>query len=314
MTRLLVTGADGFVGQHLVRAARAAGSSVIASILPAAVPPTEWQANDAGPAVEVVHADLTIAYDMNRLAEQRPDDVVHLAAIASGAAAQRDPSAAMQVNGVGPMWLIDALVTAGIRPRFLMVSTGEVYGPGHDGPIGEDAPVNPVSAYADSKRAAEDALADLGASSGIPLIIARAFSHTGPGQATVAVLPALAARLLEARRTGVHSVKTGNLDVIRDFLDVRDVVQAYLALLRHGTAGECYNVASGVGHRLSDCFTMLANIVGVDAAPTQDPSLLRSADIPVLIGDSTKLRRLTAWSPQISFERTLQDLVDAQAH
>ena len=314
MTRLLVTGADGFVGRHLVRAARAAGSSVIASILPEAVPPAEWQANDAGPAVEVVHADLTVAYDMNRLADQRPDEIVHLAAIASGAAAQRDPAAAMQVNGVGPMWLIDALVTAGCRPRFLMISTGEVYGPGYRGPIAEDAAVNPVSPYAASKWAAEEALEDLGSFSSIPVVIARAFSHTGPGQGTVAVLPALAARLIEAKRSGVHSVRTGNLDVIRDFLDVRDVVQAYLALLKHGVAGECYNVASGVGHRLSDCFAMLAKLVGVDAHPSQDASLLRAADIPVLIGDPAKLQRATGWSPHISFERTLQDLVDAQAH
>jgi len=314
VTRLLVTGADGFVGRHLVRAARAAGSSVIASILPTSAPPAEWQASAAGPAVEVVHADLTIAYDMNRLAEQRPDEVVHLAAIASGAAAHRDPVTAMQVNGVGPVWLIDALVTAGSSARFLMISTGEVYGPGHIGPIAEDAAANPVSPYAASKWAAEDALAGLGRSTGIPVIIARAFSHTGPGQGSAAVMPALAARLIEAKRSGVHAVKVGNLNVTRDFLDVRDVVQAYLALLKHGSAGECYNVASGVGHRLSDCFTMLAKLVGVDAHPSQDASLLRPADIPVLIGDPSKLQRTTGWAPHLSFERTLQDLVDAQAH
>ena len=309
-----MTGADGFVGRHLVRAARATGRSVIAAILPGAVPPTEWRASDVGPAVDVVHADLTVAYDMRRLAAQHPDDIVHLAAIASGAAAQQDPTAAMQINGVGPMWLIDALVTAGSRPRFLFISTGEVYGPGHHGPIAEDAPANPVSPYAASKRAAEDALADLGDSTGIPIIVARAFPHSGPGQSTAFVLPALAARLANAKRTGGHTINVGNLEAVRDFLDVRDVVRAYLALLAGGEAGACYNVASGIGHRLSDCFVMLAGIVGVDATPCQQAALLRPADIPVLIGDSAKLRRLSGWSPQISFERTLQDLVDAQAH
>lgn len=314
MNRLLVTGADGFVGRHLVRAARATGRSVIAAILPDAVPPLEWQASDAGPAVEVVHADLTVAYDMNRLAEQRPDEIVHLAAIASGAAAQQDPTSAMQINGVGPMWLIDALVTAGCRPRVLFISTGEVYGPGHPGPITEEAPVNPVSPYAASKRAAEDALAGLGASTGIPIIVARAFPHSGPGQSTAFVLPALAARLADAKRVGGQHIDVGNLQAVRDFLDVRDVVRAYLALLEGGEAGGCYNVASGIGRRLSDCFEMLARIIGVDATPSPQAALLRPADIPVLIGNAAKLHRLSGWSPQISFERTLQDLVDAQAH
>jgi GDP-4-dehydro-6-deoxy-D-mannose reductase len=108
-------------------------------------------------------------------------------------------------------------------------------------------------------------------------------------------------------------VRTGNLSAARDFLDVRDVVRAYLLLLDRGVAGETYNVASGVGHRLSDCFEMLARIIGVDARAESDAALLRPGDIAVLIGDATKLRQATGWSPQIPFERTLQDLVDAQA-
>lgn len=146
------------------------------------------------------------------------------------------------------------------------------------------------------------------------MIVARPFPHTGPGQTTAYVLPALAARLLEAKRTGAATVRTGNLDPVRDFLDVRDVVRAYLLLLEHGASGEIYNVASGVGYRLSDCFDLIADIVGVDATAEQDAALLRPGDIPVLIGDSTKLRGLTGWAPTISFEQTLQDLVDAQAH
>ena len=314
MTRLLVTGADGFVGRHLVRAARAAGKSVIAAVLPGAAPPAEWLQGDLGPVVELVRADLTAMADVERLADVRPDAVVHLAAIASGAVARQDPVGAMQVNRVGSVWLIDALRIAECRPRFLFVSTGEVYGPGHDGPIAEGARLNPVSPYAASKRAAEVALEGLGGHRGVPVITARAFPHTGPGQSTAYVIPALAARLIEAKRTGQREVRVGNLDAVRDFLDVRDVVRAYLALLDRGEAGECYNVASGVGHRLRDCFTTLAAIVGVEVEPSQDASLLRPADIPVLIGDPTRLQQATGWSPKISFERTLQDLVDAQAH
>ena len=145
------------------------------------------------------------------------------------------------------------------------------------------------------------------------MIIARAFPHTGPGQTTTYVLPALAARLKAASGPARTVVKTGNLAAVRDFLDVRDVVRAYLLLLERGAPGEVYNVASGVGRRLADCFDLLARLIGVDAHAEQDAALLRPGDIPVLIGDATRLRTATGWSPQIPFERTLQDLVDAQA-
>jgi GDP-4-dehydro-6-deoxy-D-mannose reductase len=108
-------------------------------------------------------------------------------------------------------------------------------------------------------------------------------------------------------------VKAGNLDAVRDFLDVRDVVRAYLLLLDRGLSGEVYNVASGVGRRLTDCFGMLARLMDVAAVAEPDAALVRPGDIPVLIGDATKLRTATGWSPEIAFERTLEDLVHAQA-
>ena len=311
MKRLLVTGADGFVGRWLVRAARADGIQVVASILPMAPVPEEWSGAGQYPPVEVVRADLREAADVGRMSEVPVDAVAHLAAIASSAAAWRDPATAIRVNQVGTALLGDALVRAG-RPRLLFVSTAEVYGPRHAGPIPETAPPDPASPYAASKAAAE-AIGARWAADGLPVIIARAFPHTGPGQGASYVIPALAGRLSRARRTGSPSVPAGNLDAIRDFLDVRDVVRAYLLLLRDGRPGEVYNVASGVGRRLSDCFALLARIVGVAARAEQDASLLRPGDIPVLIGDATKLRTATGWSPAIPFERTLEDVVHAQA-
>ena len=312
MTRLLVTGADGFVGRWLVRAARADGHRVVAAIIPGALPPPDWQAAAVLPPVEVVHADFREVEDVARLAALRPDAVVHLAAIASGAAARENPDAANLINGAMAAVFGELLGKNG-SPRFLFVSTGEVYGPDHTGPIPETAPRNPRSPYAISKENAEIPLEMLWRDSALPVIIARAFPHTGPGQSTAYVLPALAARLKEAKRRGASAVRTGNLAEVRDFLDVRDVVRAYLLLLDRGVPGEVYNVASGVGHRLADCFTTLARLVGVAAHAVEDAALLRPGDIPVLIGDATRLRNSTGWSPQIPFERTLQDLVDAQA-
>ncbi len=313
MKRLLVTGADGFVGRWLVRTARAAGTPVVAAIMPGAVPPAEWQTTDQGMAgVEVVTADLREPDDVGQLAHTRPDAVMHLAAVASSAAAKADPEAALQVNATATAILADVLASTS-RPRFLFASTSEVYGAGHDGPVDETAPLKPSTPYAVSKAMAEMALKQEWKETRLPLIIARAFTHTGPGQSPTYVLPALASRLREAKRTGAGTIKAGNLSTIRDILDVRDVVRAYLLLLERGQPGEVYNVASGTGRRLSDCFDALAQIIGVEATVESDASLLRSADIPVLIGDSTKLRNATGWSPQIPFDRTLQDMVNAQA-
>lgn len=310
--RLLVTGADGFVGRWLVRTARAEGHSVIASLLPDGLPPREWQAITGLPPVEVVCADFRQEADVERLGHLGAEAVVHLAAIASGAEARENPDLAVRVNGVMTAYFADRLCESG-RPRFLLVSSGEVYGRTHGGPIPEATRPHPSSPYAISKFAGEVALGMAWRDAGLPVIIARAFPHTGPGQRTTYVLPALAERLSEAKRLGTTEVRTGNLTAVRDFLDVRDVVRAYLLLLERGLPGEVYNVASGHGRRLQDCFEMLAMLTGVVSRAVEDAGLLRPDDIPVLIGDATKLRNTTGWSPQIPFESTLKDLVDAQA-
>lgn len=314
MKRLLVTGADGFVGRWLVRESLAQGWEVTAALGPGGTPPASWLGPDAAARVEAFAADITLADDLARLAAVDADAVVHLAAISSGAAARRDPEGAMRVNGIATTWFLEALGSAGRRPRFLFVSTGEVYGAGHDGPISEDVPAAPVSPYAASKWAAEPAVFDMAEVSGIEAIVARPFPHTGPGQSSAFVLPAFAARLREARDRGQREVPVGNLDVIRDFLDVRDVARAYLLLLDRGVPGQCYNVASGTGRHLGACFRRLAELVGTDAVAVEDASLVRPADIPVLVGDAAKLRAATGWQPAIAFEQTLQDLLDAQAH
>lgn len=310
MSRLLITGADGFVGRHLVRAARAEGRDVVAAVAPDAPDPATW----LGASVPTVRADITDPAGLAAIAATRPDALVHLAAVASGADARRDPAAAMRVNGQATVGLLSALGEAGATPRFIFASSGEVYGAGHDGPIPESAEPHPVSDYAASKWAAEPAVLDLGPAWGMHTIVVRPFPHSGPGQDTRFVLPAFAARLRVAKESGERAVPVGNLNVVRDFLDVRDVVKAYLLLLERGMSGEVFNLASGVGQNLRDCFIRLAALSGVDASPVEDADLVRPVDIPVLIGDPSKLRAATGWMPKIDFEQTLQDVIDAQAH
>lgn len=311
--RLLVTGADGFVGRWLVREALAQGWDVAAVVGPGGVPPARWLPADVQGRVEGFEADLDSLAAISRVARIPADAVIHLAGVASGTEARRDPEAAMRINGIAAVLLLEQWHELTHPDRILMVSTGEVYGAGHDGPIPESAPRRPVSPYAASKAAAEEAIEDLAAVMDLPVLVARPFPHTGPGQSTQYVLPALASRLRAAARRGERDVPVGHLEVVRDFLDVRDVVRAYLLLLEHGTIGACYNVASGQGRRLLDCFHALAAQVGIDARPVPDASLLRPADIPVLIGDPAALRAATGWRPAFAFDQTLRDLLDAQA-
>jgi GDP-4-dehydro-6-deoxy-D-mannose reductase len=128
------------------------------------------------------------------------------------------------------------------------------------------------------------------------------------------VVPSFVERLLAAKAAASAQVPTGNLEPVRDLLDVRDVVEAYLGLLTHGEAGETYNIARGEGISLREVFRRVAALIGIAAEPVPDPSLVRSGDIAYLVGNAGKLQRTTGWSPTITLEQTLREMVDAQAH
>jgi GDP-4-dehydro-6-deoxy-D-mannose reductase len=311
--KLLVTGADGFVGRHLVRRLAREGYRIAAACRPGG-PSVDWGGAD----VTVVPLELTDDASVRGAVEFDPDAVVHLAAVASNREAAADPGQAWTVNAAGTARLAEALGRrreAGRgEVRLLLVSSGEVYGPGGKAPRRESDPIAPASPYAASKAGAELAALEVWRRTGLPVVIVRAFMHTGPGQETRFVLPAFVERLREAKETGAGAVRTGNLDPIRDLLDVRDVVEAYLLLLRSGEPGEIYNVARGEGSSVRELFEQLTRLIGVRVEPEIEPSLARASDIPHLVGDSAKLRRATGWAPSRSLEQTLRGLVDAEAY
>jgi GDP-4-dehydro-6-deoxy-D-mannose reductase len=309
--RVLVTGADGFVGRYLVRHLLHAGDEVAAACRPGG-PLVDWDRR-----VEVLPLEMAEHRSIQAALSWRPDAIVHLAAVASVRQARDDPGAAWEINAAGTARLAAAAAArreAGEGdPVLLLVSTGEVYGAGPARPRVEDDPLVPVSTYAASKVGAEVAALEAWRRTGLRVVVARPFPHTGPGQSAEYVVPAFVERLRAARAAGARTAPTGNLAPVRDLLDVRDVVRAYRALLDRGTPGERYNVSSGEGVPLAEVFARLAALIGTSAVPEPTAALVRSTDIPHLVGDSTKLRRAAGWAPSISFEQTLQELVDAQA-
>ena len=312
---VLVTGANGFAGPFVVRALLAAGHSVVGATGPAVSSAAGLTAAERGQ-VRWIALDLLDPASVRAAAATPCEAVLHLAGQASGADAVRDPGTAWSINAAGTARLVDELgkrrqAEAG-DPLVVVASTAEVYGR-QTRPVTEQDPVAPVSPYAASKRGAELAATETAARSGLRTVIARPFPHTGPGQDDRFAVPAFARRLAIARQAKARVVNVGNLDVTRDFLDVRDVALAYVALLEKGQSGAVYNIASGVPITLRAVFDQLAAIVGVDAIPEADAAYVRPADIPYLVGDAARLRAATGWAPCIPFATTLEDLVHAQA-
>jgi GDP-4-dehydro-6-deoxy-D-mannose reductase len=189
----------------------------------------------------------------------------------------------------------------------LVVGTAEEYGAVDPGeiPITETAPLRPHSPYAASKVAADYVALQAFLGEGVPTVRVRAFNHTGPGQSTRFLVPAIAHRIVEAEREGRDDVAVGSLDPVRDLTDVRDVVRAYRLLVERGTLGEVYNVCSGHGLSVREIATRLVDLTPRSLQLRVDPDLVRPVDVPHLVGDPSKLRADTGWLPSIDLDATL---------
>ncbi len=305
--RALVTGASGFVGRYLTRALASGGWDV----LPCGGP------GEGGAFVPLDLADEDAVAAVLDLA--RPDVVFHLAARTFVPDALANPMATYETNAMGTVRLAHGIVAYAGRsrcamPRLLFTSSAEVYGARvpSDYPLVESLAPRPANPYAASKAAAEALLAGVANAGGLDVVIARSFNHIGPGQSERFAIAGFAAQLARlSRGSGNRELFVGNLSAERDFLDVRDVVAAYLALARDGSSGEIYNVCSGVPTPIRDMLRTLILTAHVPVEVREDPSRMRTSDVPVAFGDNRKLRDATGWSPQISLERSLRDVYAA---
>ncbi len=290
MTRALITGSRGFVGRHLAAHLADAGDDV----------------TGVDAECDVTDADAV----RSTVRDADPEVIYHLAAFTHVGESWAQPERTRLVNVDGTANVLAAARAAG-DALVVVVSSADVYGvvSEADLPLSEDHDVTPVSPYARSKREAELLALAAAVGAGPRAVVVRPFNHVGPGQSASFVVPALASRLLAARVSGRDEIPVGDLSARRDFCDVRDVVRAYRLVALLGEVGEIYNVASGRDVALVDVASRLVEMIAPGTRLAVDPLLLRPVEVPVLRGSAAKLRAATGWTPEVSWETSLADVV-----
>lgn len=307
MHRILITGANGFVGRTLCSLLKERGQHVIAV--------THSESNL--PSTEHVQCDVRNAEAVQEaIRRTTPTHVIHLAALCHVPTSFASPQETWQTNVIGSVNLLEALHRHAPGAFTLFVSSSEVYGAGfgHGHPVREDSPCLPMNPYAASKLAAEIAFQEY-FQRGQSGVIARPFNHIGPGQSADYATASFAQQiaLIEAGLQPPR-LKVGNLEASRDFLDVRDVCDAYLALLglaeRDGDHSRCFNVASGKPLPISNVLEILLSLSHAQIEVESDPQRMRPSDIPYAAGDCSALIAETGWKPQRSLTETLGALLN----
>jgi GDP-4-dehydro-6-deoxy-D-mannose reductase len=296
--RVLVTGADGFVGRWLSEHLEESGDEVFQAV---------GEQGEAGRTRSMELTDAAAVRDV--VAWAHPDAIYHLAAVAFGPDASADVGHALDVTVRGTAYVLEAASKVDPRPLVMIPSSAEVYGSVDDGRLTEDAPIAPVNKYGATKAAQEILALAYHRAGVLPVVVARAFNSIGPGQRESFVVPAFAMQLARAAAgTTSPELRVGNLDAQRDFTDVRDVVRAYRLLVAGRHAGQPVNVASGQPVAIREVLDALIALSGLSMVVKVDPERLRQSDLPVVCGSNALVRRLTGWRPRIPLRDTLGDV------
>jgi GDP-4-dehydro-6-deoxy-D-mannose reductase len=310
--RALVTGISGFVGGHLAEHLVAEGDLVVGLCTSGRWPP-ELSALEKTVRIErfdlVEQGEADLADLIRR---KQPDVIYHLAAQSNPQGSVADPRGTWALNLGGSLNLLEAVKFSGQNPRVVLVGSGVCYGNPAPAfiPVSEDCPLRPNNPYAASKAAVDLLGIEHYLAHGTDVVIVRPFNHAGPRQLPRYVLAGLAFQVAEVECGRRSCVEVGNLEVIRDFTDVRDVVRAYRLLGHGGQSGEIYNLGSGEGTKLTDALEYLRSQSKVPVAIQVDAARIRSIDQPLLIANARKLRTAVGWQPHYSIEQTLADMLD----
>ncbi|MCP4582031.1 MAG: GDP-mannose 4,6-dehydratase [candidate division Zixibacteria bacterium] len=313
--KALITGCNGFVGSHLADLLIREGFEIIGYDFDEEISDKSVKAG-VGRHKNIIRVtgDLRDENKINEVIGQySPGLIIHLAAQSSVKLSFEDPAETLAINISGTLNILEAISKLDTPPKTLLISSSEIYGQlkPEQVPVTEQSPMLPVNPYAVSKATVDLLAYQYRKAYGLPIYWARAFSHSGPGQKTAAVLSdwAFQAAKIELGLR-VPEIKVGNMEVTRDYTDVRDTVKAYYAIVSKGEPGQPYNVCSGKGFRLADLLDTIISFGSKKINVVADPSRLRPVDIPILIGSAERLKADTGWGPQIPIEKTLRDLFD----
>ena len=311
--RVLITGITGFAGSHLADYILANHPGVeIFGIL-------RWRSRTEN--IEAIQEKLTLSECDLRdatsvkqtVARVRPDRIFHLAAQSFVPSSWNAPAESLTTNIIGQLNVFEAVRELQIDPWIQIACSSEEYGLVHANelPIREDNPLRPLSPYAVSKVGQDYLGYQYYKSFNLKVVRTRGFNHDGPRRGDVFVSSNFAKQLVEIERGKKPPViLVGNLDARRDFTDVRDIVRGYWLSLERCTPGEVYNLCSGKDYLIRDVLDTLIRLSGVEVKIEQDVARLRPSDVPVLLGDATRFREATGWTPEIPYEKTLADMLD----
>jgi len=303
--KILVTGASGFVGTHLVKElVKNPENQVYGTVYGQGNLLTDLLPSDRIKSLDLTNAEATLAL----IKDLQPDLIYHLAALSVVHASLEKAGAFLTSNLLLSFNLLDSVRLHAPRCRILAICSANEYGlvDGKDIPIDEDTPLRPLNPYAVSKVAQDLLALQYSLAYDLDIVRLRPFNHTGPGQTTDFLIPALAKQFVEIVRGNKEpKIEVGNTESIRDFSNVSDIVSAYILAAEKCQKGEVYNLGYGAGISVGEIIKLLEQISGVKVEVISHADRVRKADVPVLIADATKFKTLTGWEPKVKLIDTL---------